>query len=173
MLNKDKIENFAFNCDRPFSIQEAADLCNVSPKKAQLFVKELKDEGKIILQRKVRQKHFYIWKGKTKLKKSPRKNGFTGASPNEKGNEIEQIIKDNGYTSLRDIAHKINCSYEFVRLVIANRGLVRVNVEKEYRKQRKAAGKDLLKILRTGKKVIKKQRQSVFLESISAYPARV
>lgn len=167
MLNKDKIENFAFNCDRPFSAQEAADLCNVSLKKAGLFVKQLRDEGKIEIQRKVRNKYFYIWKRKPKKKSSV----SISITP-ETADKIEKIITEKGYTSLRDIAIQAGCSYESVRLVIVDRGLANVNVEKEHKKQMKAVGKDILNVLRTGKKVVKKQRQSVFMESIIPYAAR-
>ena len=49
ILNKDKIENFAFNIGKPFTAKEASKLCSVSINKTQTFLKELCDEGKIEL----------------------------------------------------------------------------------------------------------------------------
>ncbi len=167
MLNKDKIENFAFNCGRPFTAYEAAELCNVSTKKAQLHIQALRDEGKIELQRKVAQKHFYIWKGKPKIikLKSP-------PASKETADKIEQIIMEDGYTSLRDVAHKAECSYELVRLVIADRGLANVNIERENSREMKATHKNVLKTIRAVKKIKKQNYRSVFLESITPYPVR-
>lgn len=66
ILNKDKIENFAFNIDRPFCAEEAADFCGVSLNRTKGHLKDLRSEGKITIQRKVINKYFYVWNGKPK-----------------------------------------------------------------------------------------------------------
>jgi len=167
MLNKDKIENFAFNCDRPFSVYEASELCNVSLKKSQMHIQALRKEGKIKLQRKVNKKYFYIWNGKPKIIHTK----STQASK-EMGDKIEKIITEDGYTNLRDIAIKAECSYELVRLVIVDRKLDNVNKENLRNKETKIVQADFMHVLRVGKRIVKLQKQQGFLNSIVPYGVR-
>jgi hypothetical protein len=169
-LNKDKIENFAFNIDRPFCAEEAADFCGVSLKKTQAHVKAMRDEGKIVIQRKVVNKYFYVWNGEPK---QVRDNTMkTSHEFSRKADEVENTICSNGYTSLRDIAKQTGCSHEFVRQVVNERNLENVNVKLAEKKAEKLRQEQQRKLLIAEKKERKRLNQRPFLDSIVPYGAR-
>jgi len=172
LLNKDRIENFAFNIDRPFCAAEAADFCGVSQHRTREHLKALRDEGKIEIQRIVIHKYFYVWKGKSKQKSTGKAWEKTSLEGSRKADEIEDIICEKGYSSLRDIAKQASCSHEFVRQVVQERNLENINQDLRLKRRTRKVQTDLIKVLRAGKKVLKEKRQREFLESIKPYGVR-
>jgi AraC-like DNA-binding protein len=170
MTHKERLENLAFNIGRPFSAQEASEMCSIGKTYTKKLLKEMTDEGTLEVQRVVNLRFFWQWKGKPKEKRI--RNEYKSPET-ELSDKVEHKIKTEGYTSLRAIAQQVGCSHEYVRQVMKDRGLENNNQEITAQRLAKTIKKELLHVLKIGKKVIKQERQRPFLDSIIPYDERI
>lgn len=123
MTGRERIENFAVQIDRPFSMAEAADLCGVNIKNAQKYIKDLKDAGRLKVMCKQHNKHVLVFKKPKPSKKRISKNKF-------KKSIIElyvKIIQENKVWAIRQIAELAGINrqttFEYIR-AMASVGVV-------------------------------------------------
>ncbi len=105
MTSRERIENFAMQIDRPFTIAEAADLCNVNIKNAQKYVKDLKDAGRLKVLRKEANKHLLVWEAPEKSKFVPKYKIIKVEVVRDFINKIARPF------TLQDIVENTSCNY--------------------------------------------------------------
>jgi hypothetical protein len=110
--DKRKVMNFVTIETKPFTADKAADLTGVDRRVVSNYLRTFEIEGKI---KKIgKQGSGYLYSKIYKIEKTSK----TPLENSTKADEIEELISQKGYSSLREIAQKANCSHEFVRQVI-------------------------------------------------------
>lgn len=144
MLTKlQKIENFAFMINRPFTVAEAADLCDCKVDTAEKALKKMRQNGRIDYRRR-NGRLVYVWIEKAK-KRSKNKDWVPDR---KKILAVCDYLQQYGYTSLREVAVECRISHETVRKIIHKYNIEMVNERLLKIRQEKATIKDLIRALK-------------------------
>lgn len=130
MTIQQKIANMAFMAERPFTVAEAADLCDCELETAEKALRKLRRAGSVDYHRR-NGRLIYVAKSKTAKKFKPVKHSKSTVEA------VCDYLEEYGYTSLREIAKHCRISHEAVRLVIHQNNIEMVNQELEAKRLKK------------------------------------